>query len=99
MRAVLSQDHHVEDARIDAIGKRKIDNAIFPCKRHGWLSALGSQGSQSRAFPTSQNHSASLHNISIELGALWGPRGMTLKGKISEIWLYFTRKKSYSNCA
>jgi hypothetical protein len=63
VRAVLGQDHNIEQTGIDAVRQRKIDDPVLAGKRDCRLGALGGQRAKARPLPTSQDHCASFHGF------------------------------------
>jgi hypothetical protein len=61
VRAILGEDHHVEDAGVDAVGEGEVNDAILPGEWHGGLGAFGSQHAQARAFSPGQDHGTCFH--------------------------------------
>ncbi len=61
VRLVLGQHRDVEDARVDAVGEREVDDAIPAGKRHRGLGAHVGENPQTRTGSTCQDHSHNSH--------------------------------------
>ena len=74
MRFVLRRHTDAADAGVDAIGKRKIDNAKFAAKRHGRLGAPIGQRTEPAAAPTGENHREGVlrQQADVATGCLFG---------------------------
>ena len=55
-RLILDQHADGIDAGVDAVGKGKIDHAVFPAERHGGLGDLLRQNTQTAALAARQEH-------------------------------------------
>ena len=51
-RLILGQNTHRLNARIDTVGKRKINNTIFASKGDGWFRQIARQNTQTAALPS-----------------------------------------------
>ena len=61
MGTVLGQDGHVVDVRIDAVGKREINDTVFAGERHRGLGPLVREHAQAGARPAGHDHGHDTH--------------------------------------
>jgi hypothetical protein len=61
---ILGADTHGKDARIDAVGERKVNDPVFAGERDGRLGPFLRQDAQPAAGTTRQNHRQGAHPVS-----------------------------------
>jgi hypothetical protein len=67
LRLVLREDEHPEDAAVDHVVQREVDDAVLAAERHGGLGALPGERVQARALPTGQDHADRLHGTGVHV--------------------------------
>src|SRR5262249_33928179 len=63
VRAVLGEDHNVENIGINAVTQSKVNNSVLPSKRDGRLGSFGSQRGKSGSLAFCQDQGACSHRL------------------------------------